>query len=81
MTLVVDGDEWLLQSQGLESLKLQKQLRDSAQDAVESLGGRVTVGDVAAKAGVTVSEAEEALNALAADCGGSLEASMPLHPV
>ena len=62
-----------LQKGGLESLKLQKQLRNSVQDAVESLGGRVTVGDVAAKAGVTINEAEEALNALAADCGGSLE--------
>lgn len=63
----------LLQSKGLESLKLPKQLRDSVQGAVESLGGRVTVGDVAAKAGVTINEAEEALNALASDCGGSLE--------
>ena len=43
---------------------------------MESLGSRVTVGDVAARAGVTISEAEEALNALAADCAGSLEVSL-----
>jgi len=45
------------------------------QDAVESLGGRVTVGDVSARAGVKISEAEEALNALAADASGTLEVS------
>lgn len=43
------------------------------QEAVEQLGGRVTIGDVAARAGVTISEAEEALNALAADCNGSIQ--------
>ena len=36
----------------------------------------MTVGDVAARAGVTINEAEEALNALAADCAGSLEVSL-----
>ena len=40
---------------------------------MEQLGGRVTVGDVAARAGVKISEAEEALNALAADCNGSIQ--------
>ena len=40
---------------------------------MESLGGRVTVGDVSARAGVKVSEAEQALNALAADCLGSIQ--------
>lgn len=39
------------------------------------LGGRVTIGDVAARAGVRVSEAEEALNALAADCNASIQVS------
>ena len=43
--------------------------------AVESLSGRVTVGDIAGRAGVTISEAEEALNALAADTQGTLEVS------
>ncbi|KAL0036153.1 hypothetical protein WJX79_006170 [Trebouxia sp. C0005] len=59
----------------LESLKLQQSVRNSVQDAVESLGGRVTVGDVSARAGVKISEAEEALNALAADASGTLEVS------
>lgn len=43
------------------------------QEAVEGLGGRVTVGDVAAMAGVRIAEAEEALNALAADCNASIQ--------
>lgn len=59
----------------LESLKLSQKVRNSVQDAVEGLGGRVTVGDVAARAGVKINEAEEALNALAADAGGTLEVS------
>lgn len=59
----------------LESLKLQQSVRNSVQDAVESLGGRVTLGDVSARAGVKISEAEEALNALAADASGTLEVS------
>lgn len=63
----------MLQKGGLESVKLPPQVRRSVQDAVEGLGGRVTVGDVAARAGVKINEAEEALNALAADCGGTLE--------
>ena len=62
----------------LESLKLGQAVRNSVQDAVESLGGRVTVGDVAARAGVKISEAEEALNALAADSSGTLEVNL-LH--
>ena len=47
------------------------------QEAVEALGGRVTIGDVAARAGVKVTEAEEALNALAADCLGSIQVRAP----
>lgn len=39
------------------------------------MGGRVTIGDVAAQAGVRTSEAEEALNALAADCNASIQVS------
>ena len=65
----------MLQRQELESLKLSQRVRKSVEDAVEGLGGRVTVGDVAARAGVKISEAEEALNALAADAGGTLEVS------
>ena len=33
----------------------------------------MTIGDVAAEAGVRTSEAEEALNALAADCNASIQ--------
>ncbi|KAK9809969.1 hypothetical protein WJX72_002793 [[Myrmecia] bisecta] len=40
-----------------------------------SLGGRATVGDVAARAGTKLEEAEEALNALAADSLGTLQVS------
>ena len=47
------------------------------EEAVEALGGRVTIGDVAARAGVKVTEAEEALNALAADCLGSIQVHAP----
>lgn len=70
---------FLLQRPQLESLKLQQSVRNSVQDAVEGLGGRVTVGDVSARAGVKISEAEEALNALAADASGTLEVSLPLY--
>lgn len=44
-------------------------------DAVDSLGGRVTIGDVSSKAGLKLSEAQKALQALAADTGGFLEVS------
>lgn len=43
--------------------------------AVDALGGRVTIGDVASKAGLKLNEAEKALQALAADSGGFLEVS------
>jgi len=42
---------------------------------VESLAARVTAGDVAARAGIRVAEAETALNALAADTLGTLQVS------
>lgn len=44
-------------------------------DAVDSYGGRVTVGDVASKAGLKLNETERALQALATDTGGFLEVS------
>lgn len=43
--------------------------------AVEQLGYRVTVGDVATKAGFKVSMAEQGLLALASDAGGHLQVS------
>jgi len=42
---------------------------------VEQQGNRVTVGDVSGRAGVTLAEAEDALQALAADSLGTLEVS------
>lgn len=40
---------------------------------MEFLAARVTAGDVAARAGIRVAEAETALNALAADTLGTLQ--------
>lgn len=40
---------------------------------MESLGGRVTVGDVSSRAGLTLGETERTLNALAADSEGTLQ--------
>lgn len=59
----------------MESDRLPKDVRERAMKAVDSLGGRVTIGDVAAKAGLKVDQAERALQALAADTGGFLEVS------
>lgn len=42
-------------------------------EAVDACGGRVTIGDVASRAGLKLAEAERALQALAADTGGFLE--------
>ena len=61
--------------QKLESMQLRGEVRERVTTAVESLNGRVTVGDIAGRAGVSISEAEEALNALAADTQGTLEVS------
>ncbi len=56
-------------------LRLTFRFDTQVQEAVEGLGGRVSIGDVAAQAGVRVSEAEEALNALAADSNASIQVS------
>ena len=56
-------------------MQLRVDVRERVSTAVESLNGRVTVGDVAGRAGVSISDAEEALNALAADTQGTLEVS------
>lgn len=50
-------------------------MRQSVTAAIKRGGYRVTVGDVAAAAGVRLSEAEEALKALAADTLAHLEVS------
>lgn len=57
----------------VETDRLPSDVRDRTIQAVDSLGGRVTVGDVAAQAGLKLDEAERALQALAADTGGFLE--------
>ena len=42
-------------------------------EAVDASGRRVTVGDVAGRAGLQLNEAEKALQALASDSHGFLE--------
>ncbi|KAH7671373.1 ArsR-like helix-turn-helix domain-containing protein [Dioscorea alata] len=59
----------------VETDKLSSDVRKRAMDAVDSYGGRVTIGDVASRAGLKLDEAERALQALAADTGGFLEVS------
>nr|GLL17946.1 uncharacterized protein At5g03900, chloroplastic [Ipomoea trifida] len=59
----------------VESDKLPSDIRKRAMDAIDSLGGRVTVGDVASKAGLQLNEAQKALQALATDTNGFLEVS------
>eukprot|EP00884_Botryococcus_braunii_P020460 jgi/Botrbrau1/7098/Bobra.0165s0120.2 len=60
---------------GLESTKIPSKVREKVEAALDRLGPSVTVGDVSAAAGVTISQAETALNALACDTQGTLEVS------
>lgn len=59
----------------VESDKLPSDVRKRAMDAVDASGGRVTIGDVASRAGLKLNEAQRALQALAADTDGFLEVS------
>lgn len=59
----------------IESDKLPADVRKRTMDAVDKCGKRVTVGDVASKAGIKLTEAQRALQALAADTNGFLEVS------
>ncbi|KAL7597675.1 hypothetical protein Lser_V15G26451 [Lactuca serriola] len=59
----------------IESDKLPADVRKRTMDAVDKCGRRVTVGDVASKAGIKLTEAQRALQALAADTNGFLEVS------
>ncbi|KAF7825703.1 Iron-sulfur cluster biosynthesis family protein [Senna tora] len=59
----------------VESDKLPSDVRKRTMDAVDACGGRVTIGDVASKAGLKLNEAQKALQALAADTNGFLEVS------
>jgi len=58
---------------GMQSNRLNPETRERVEAAIEALGYRATVGDVAARAGVKISEADEALKALAYDALGHLE--------
>lgn len=57
----------------IETDKLPSDVRKRTMDAVDACGGRVTIGDVASKAGIKLNEAQKALQALAADTNGFLE--------
>lgn len=57
----------------VETDRLPSGVRDRAMEAVDHFGGRVTIGDVASRAGLQLAQAERALQALAADTGGFLE--------
>ncbi|XP_004513511.1 uncharacterized protein At5g03900, chloroplastic isoform X1 [Cicer arietinum] len=59
----------------VESDKLPSDVRKRTMDAVDACGGRVTIGDVASKAGLKLNQAQKALQALAADTNGFLEVS------
>lgn len=61
--------------QGLESLKLDGEVRKRTENAISRRGGRVTVGDVAADSGLSVFQAEAALRALATDTLATLQVS------
>lgn len=69
----VDVPAGIRPGRGVETDKLPADVRKRAMDAVDSCGGRVTLGDVASRAGLKLNEAERALQALAADTGGFLE--------
>lgn len=57
----------------VETDKLPSDVRKRTMDAVDACGGRVTIGDVASRAGLKLNEAQKALQALAADTDGFLE--------
>lgn len=57
----------------VESDKLPSDVRKRTMDAVDASGGRVTIGDVSSRAGLKLNEAQNALQALAADTEGFLE--------
>lgn len=57
----------------METDKLPSDVRNRAMEAVDACGGRVTIGDVASRAGLKLNEAQKALQALASDTNGFLE--------
>ncbi len=56
-----------------QSTKLQDEVRDRVEAAIKQQRYRATVGEIAAKAGLKLSEAEEALKALAYDSNANLQ--------
>eukprot|EP00246_Nothoceros_aenigmaticus_P013444 TRINITY_DN4633_c0_g1_i1.p1 TRINITY_DN4633_c0_g1~~TRINITY_DN4633_c0_g1_i1.p1 ORF type:complete len:558 (+),score=88.19 TRINITY_DN4633_c0_g1_i1:373-2046(+) len=59
----------------IETDSLPPSVRESTMLAIDDLGRRVTIGDVASRSGLKVTQAQSALQALAADSGGFLEVS------
>lgn len=57
----------------VESDKLPWDVRKRAMEAVDACGRRVTIGDVAGRAGLKLNESQNALQALASDTEGFLE--------
>lgn len=53
-------------------MKLDRDLREKIEFAIEEEGNKVSAGEAAAKAGVSIFEAEKALNALANDTQADL---------
>lgn len=60
---------------GLESDKIDADIRRRAQDAISAGRYRVTVGDVASRSGLSLSQAESTVKALAADSQATLAVS------
>jgi hypothetical protein len=58
---------------GMQSNRLDPDLRERVEAAIEGLGYRGTVGEVAARAGASIADADRALKALAYDALGHLE--------
>ena len=58
-----------------ESKKVSKDVREKVEGALEALGYSVTVGDVASRCGISLLDAERALQALAIDSGATLSVS------
>ncbi|KAJ7976123.1 Iron-sulfur cluster biosynthesis family protein [Quillaja saponaria] len=69
----VDFTQGIRPGGAVESDKLPSDVRKRTMDAVDACGGRVTIGDVASRAGLKLDEAQKALQALAADTRGFLE--------
>eukprot|EP00775_Hariotina_reticulata_P003685 gene3685-3945_t len=63
------------QELGMQSNQLPAELRERVEKAIAALGYRVTVGEVAARAGVKLADADKALKAIAYDSLANLEVS------